>query len=68
MLRRIFLFLIFLIYYYYYRYWSQTIGTEWETKDIYRKNFSTEFMKFFKNTEYKKFELFDFTPIVDYLK
>ena len=48
-------------------YWSQTIGTEWETKKTYRDNFSEEFCKTFKD-EKKNFEKFDFNSIVKYLE
>ena len=51
-------------------YWSQTIGTEWERKPIYRTNFSKNFLKLLGKThpEIKHFDELDFAPIVNYLE
>eukprot|EP01016_Furgasonia_blochmanni_P001395 TRINITY_DN1052_c0_g1_i15.p1 TRINITY_DN1052_c0_g1~~TRINITY_DN1052_c0_g1_i15.p1 ORF type:complete len:515 (-),score=151.01 TRINITY_DN1052_c0_g1_i15:746-2290(-) len=47
-------------------YWSQTVGSDWEKRDIYRKNFEEEFKKALKDKN-KKLDDFDFTPIVNHL-
>lgn len=46
-------------------YWCQTIGTPWEEKEIYRKNFQT-----LMQTKFEEFELgkCDFTLIRQYLE
>jgi len=49
-------------------YWSQTIGTDWETKDHYRQNFQKIFCgSFDKKLGYNKLDAFDFTTIVNYI-
>ena len=50
-------------------YWSQTIGSEWERKPIYRTNFSMTFMELLNKShpEIKNFDDLDFDPIVKYL-
>jgi len=49
-------------------YWSQTIGTDYETRDIYRNNFTKEFLgKFDKSLGYKDLTKFNFTPIQTYM-
>jgi len=49
-------------------YWSQTIGTDWETKDHYRQNFQKIFCGTFdKKLGYNKLDAFDFTAIVNYI-
>lgn len=49
-------------------YWSQTIGSEWETKDTYRKNFSEQFLKSFdRSLGYTSLDKFDFSAIVNYI-
>ena len=53
-------------------YWSQTIGSEWETKKIYRTNFSKSFLELLQKShpqmQIKKFEDLDFGPIVKHLE
>jgi len=51
-------------------YWSQTIGTEWENKSIYRTNFSTNFLHLLSKShpEIKHFDDLDFAPVVKYLE
>lgn len=50
-------------------YWTQTIGTEWETKKYYRDNFIKIFMDSFEGSELAKqhgtlaFESFDFMDV-----
>jgi len=49
-------------------YWSQTIGTDWETKEHYKKNFEREFLKTFdKSLGYTSLAGFDFSEIVKYI-
>jgi DNA topoisomerase-1 len=49
-------------------YWSQTMGTEWESREIYRKNFFKEFCGLFEKSQgYTDPKLFDFSPIHQYL-
>lgn len=49
-------------------YWSQTIGSDWETKDHYVKNFEREFLKTFDSKDgYTKLKSFDFREIVNYI-
>lgn len=50
-------------------YWTQTLGTEWETKKFYRDNFVKQFVDSFEGTDIHKqhttlsFDLFDFSDI-----
>lgn len=50
-------------------YWSQSLGTDWESNQRYRTNFEELFLKSFPKSAGKiKFEDIDFTPIVDHLQ
>ena len=46
-------------------YWCQTIGTDYETNEIYRKNFLTQFSKSLKDRypQVSKLENFDFSEV-----
>lgn len=53
-------------------YWAQTLGSEWENKPFYVKNFSKMFIESFENEnekikEHLNFKDFDFSPIKEYL-
>lgn len=49
-------------------YWSQTIGSDWETKEHYVKNFEKQFLgSFEKGSGYSKLSAFDFREIVTYI-
>lgn len=49
-------------------YWSQTIGSDWETKETYVNNFSKLFLSTFdKKSGYTSLKDFDFSDIVTYI-
>lgn len=49
-------------------YWSQTIGSDWETKEHYKLNFEKAFLKTFdKSLGYTSLASFDFKHIVAYI-
>ena len=51
-------------------FWSQSIGTDWEEREIYRNNFKNLFRRAFRKSEYREmiaqFDKLDFSEIKEY--